>query len=137
MSTSKPRITVTLTERQHAVLRSLSKSSGQSMSALVVEFLDVGMPTLERMAAVMQALAESKAVEMGRIRDQLEEAQAVFEPLAALVARQGDLFFGGLHEALRAGPDAGGSPAARPARAPVTPATNQGGHGRRGECPES
>jgi hypothetical protein len=137
MPTTKPRITVTLTERQHGVLRSLSKASGRSMSALVVEFLDIGMPTLERMAAVMQALAESRAVEIGRIREQLEEAQAVFEPLAALVARQGDLFFGGLEEALRAGPEAGGSPESGPARAPVTPATKQGGHGRPGECPES
>jgi hypothetical protein len=107
------------------------------MSGLVAEFLEVGMPTFERMAVVMQALAESKAVEIGRIRDQLEDAQAFFEPLAALVARQGDLFFCRLNEALRAGQEAGGSPASRPAQASVTPATKQGGHGHHGGCSES
>ena len=127
MPTTKPRITITLTERQHAVLRSLSASSGQSMSAYVVEFLEMALPTLERMAVAMQAISKSKAAQIGQIRDQLDQAQAVFEPLAALAVAQSDLFWGRIEGAAQTGtttePATAPGPAAK--RAP-SPPTNRG-----------
>lgn len=103
MATTKPRITITLTERQHAVLRSLSKSSGQSMSAYVVEFLDIALPTLERMAATMQAVASARESDIQRVRDQLDEAQRVFEPLAMAALAQADMFLGRVEQAASEG----------------------------------
>jgi predicted DNA-binding protein len=91
MPTIKPRITVTLSERQHAVLRSLSKSSGQSMSAYIAELMELVLPTLERMAATMQALAQTRDGEMQRVREQLDEAQRVFEPVAMAAVAQADM----------------------------------------------
>ncbi len=120
MPTIKPRITITLTERQHAVLRSLSKSSGQSMSAFVVEFLELALPTLERMAVTMQAISETRAADIARVRDQLDEAQRVFEPLAMATVAQADLFLGKVHDAALGGLHDPDSPDA------LTPLTNRG-----------
>lgn len=122
MPTIKPRITITLTERQHAVLRSLSKSSGQSMSAYVVEFLELALPTLERMAATMQALAQSRDSDMHRVREQLDEAHRVFEPMAMAAVAQADMFLGKIEHA--AGCD-GGTTAGAAAGASI-PRTNRG-----------
>lgn len=129
MATTKPRITITLTERQHEILRSLSGSSGQSMSSYVVEFLDMALPTLERMAVAMQAISQSKEAQIGRIRKQLDEAQAVFEPLAALAVSQSDLFWGKIEAAVG---DTGAAAAPAPTGArgagqrPQSPRTNRG-----------
>ena len=122
MSTSRPRITITLTERQHEILRSLSKSSGQSMSAYVVEFLELALPTLERMAVTMQAIASAKETDIQRVRDQLDDAQRVLEPLAAAAVAQTDLFWGKVDAA------AGGrrGPADAAAAVPSSPRTNRG-----------
>jgi predicted DNA-binding protein len=94
------------------VLRSLSKNSGQSMSAYIAELLELVLPTLERMAATMQALAQSRDGEMQRVREQLDEAQRVFEPLAMAVVSQADMFMERIERAAGAGagPAAGISP---------------------------
>lgn len=127
MATTKPRITITLTERQHEILRSLSGSSGQSMSSYVVEFLDMALPTLERMAVAMQAISQSKDAQIGRIRKQLDEAQAVLEPLAALAVSQSDLFWGRIQEAAQPGPETGFVPApGLAAQRSQSPPTNRG-----------
>lgn len=123
MATTKPRITITLTERQHAILRSLSKSSGQSMSAYVVEFLELALPTLERMAATMQAVAQARESDIQRVRDQLDEAQRVFEPLAMAVVAQSDMFLGKVEAAATGG---GRSPADVGAAGSASPRTNRG-----------
>jgi predicted DNA-binding protein len=126
MPTIKPRITVTLSDRQHAVLRSLSKNSGQSMSAYIAEVMELVLPTLERMAATMQALAQSRDADMQRVRDQLDEAQRVFEPLAMAAVAQADMFMERIERAVGAGgaaaphgPTAGTSPP--PTNRGVTP----------------
>jgi predicted DNA-binding protein len=123
MPTSKPRITVTLSERQHAVLRSLSKNSGQSMSAYIAEFLELALPTLERMAATMQALAQSRDGDMQRVREQLDEAQRVFEPVAMAAVAQADMFL----ERVQLAAGAGGAGATNAAAAGTSPPpTNRG-----------
>lgn len=124
MPTTKPRITVTLTERQHQVLRSLSICSGQSMSAYIVEFLDLALPTLERMAATLQAVSNARESDLQRVRDQLDEAQRVFEPMAMEVVSQADLFLGRVE---RAATDSDGrSPAGAGGAGSSSPRTNRG-----------
>ena len=43
MATTKPRITVTLTERQHEVLRTISDCGGQPMSRFISELLELSL----------------------------------------------------------------------------------------------
>lgn len=73
MSTTRPRITITLTDHSHEVLRRLSASSSQSMSSIVAEFVDMALPSLERVVVVLE-----------RARTAPEEVRA---GLAASVAR--------------------------------------------------
>jgi len=94
MSTSKPRITITLEPRQHELLRSISGSTGQSMSAFLVELIETVEPVLERMAATFQRLKQQQDKERERIKTNLEEAQEALEPIAASVLDQFDLFLG-------------------------------------------
>lgn len=94
MATTKPRITVTLTKRQHEVFQSLSASSGQSMSSLIGEIIEVSMPTFERMAATFQKLKASRDLERSKIAQALDEAQSALEPIALAAVGQFDLFLG-------------------------------------------
>lgn len=103
MATSKPRITVTLTKRQHEVFQSLSASSGQSMSSLVGEIIEVSMPTFERMAATFQKIKASQDLERSRIAGALDEAQRALEPIALAAVGQFDLFLGRMEAAADVG----------------------------------
>lgn len=123
MATNRPRITITLTERQHDILRSLSEFGGKPMSAFVVELLDVSLPTLERLAATMQAISKARQTDIDRIRDQIDEAQRVFEPMAMAVVAQSDMFLGRVEQAAAG---AGGQVPPAPAAARSTPPTNRG-----------
>ena len=58
MPTSKPRITVTLTEEQHAILRKISAAGGQSMSGVISEVMLMAQPALERMAVSFHQLKQ-------------------------------------------------------------------------------
>jgi len=113
MATSKPRITVTLTKRQHEVFQSLSASSGQSMSSLVGEIIEVSMPTFERMAATFQKLNAAQDLERSKIADALDEAQSALEPIALAAAGQFDLFLRNVEAVTEGGP-AGAAHARRP-----------------------
>ena len=76
MPTSKPRITITLTDHQHALLRKISDAGGQSMSAIVSEFMVVAQPTLERMAAAFQQLKQDRESDQRRIIEMFSELQS-------------------------------------------------------------
>lgn len=71
MPTSKPRITVTLTEYQHAILRRISDSGGLSMSSVISEFMVAAQPTLERMADTFQQLRQDRYEDHQRVADLL------------------------------------------------------------------
>jgi len=124
MATTKPRITITLTDRQHEVLKSISDSSGQSMSSVVSEVLEPSMPVLERMAATFQHLKRAKDADKARVVRAMEDAQDVFEPLANQASDQLDLFLKSLEASypINAEPIA---VKAAPGR-PKTPPTNRG-----------
>ena len=127
MATTRPRITITLTERQHVLLRALSKYSGQSMSAFVTEFLSSAEPTLEGMAAIFQKVHAATEAQRARIKDQLAEAHEAFAPLAMASLDQADMF---LASAFRGLDDRGRNPRSGSEEVPPTgrrsPPTNRG-----------
>ncbi|KIO48168.1 hypothetical protein [Nitrosospira sp. NpAV] len=76
MPTSKPRITITLTDHQHALLRRISDAGGQSMSGIVSEFMMVAQPTLERMATAFQQLKQDRESDHQRMIKMFSELQS-------------------------------------------------------------
>jgi hypothetical protein len=76
MPTSKPRITITLTEYQHAMLRRISDAGGRSMSGVVSEFMMAAQPTLERMAYAFHQLKQDRDADHQRVADMLLELHA-------------------------------------------------------------
>ena len=130
MATTKPRITITLSDRQHQLLRSISESSGQSMSAFVGDLLETSEPVLERLASTFQALKARTNIERAKIIQTLDDAQTAFEPLAMAAVDQLDMFLGNIEKASAVS----GAPARSEAStaAPLTadasgsPSTNRG-----------
>ena len=126
MATSKPRITVTLSERQHQVLKIISDCGGQSMSSLLGELIEVSLPTFERMANTFQKLSQVKTAERAKMLQAMDEAQSALEPIANAAVDQFDLFLGRIEAAVEDAPgDAAGAPGAA-ATAASAPTTNRG-----------
>lgn len=92
MATKRPRITITLNERQHAVLQAISRTGGQSMSGFVTGMIEAALPTLERMAATFQVVHQAHEQERARFVQAMDRAQQHVEPLALLAVNQLDLF---------------------------------------------
>jgi cell pole-organizing protein PopZ len=122
MATTKPRITITLTHRQHEVLQAMATYSGKPMSATISELIEAAAPTLERMAATFQRIKQHQDQERQRMIRQLDDAQSVMEPLVMETLNQFDMFLGKVEKAAGAG-DAGGATATA---ATESPATNRG-----------
>ena len=136
MATTKPRITVTLTPRQHEVLKVISDCGGQPMSTFISEMLELSLPTLERMASAFQKIKAAQDIQRKKIVAELDEAQAAIEPIVQATVGQFDLFMAKVEQAagVAAATDgvrgaAGG--ADTPEAAPA-PATNRGATGRKG-----
>jgi len=87
-----PRITITLSEHQHKLFKSISSYTGKPMSASITELLESAMPVLERSAAVFQRLHEQKQREKERITNELTQVQDALEPIAAQFLNQFDMF---------------------------------------------
>lgn len=127
MATTKPRITVTLTQRQHDVLRVISECGGQSMSAFISELLEQSLPVLERMAESFRKIKVAQDEQKKRIVDELDQAQAEVEPVLEQVLGQFDLFMAKIEQAAgAAAPDARERAGAAALAAPPTPVTNRG-----------
>lgn len=126
MATTKPRITITLTQRQHQVISAISDASGQSMSSILGEIVEVTMPTFERMAATLQKIKSARQLEQSRLADAMQSAQAALEPIAMAAVGQFDLFLANVEGA--AGVDATHARAGGAATPESTaaPATNRG-----------
>ena len=125
MATTKPRITVTLTQRQHDVLRSISDYGGQSMSSFIGELLEQSLPVLERMAESFRKIKSAQDEQRKRIVEELDQAQAEVEPVLEQVLGQFDLFMSKVEKAAAGAgaPDAlqrAAAPAPADARTPVT-----------------
>ena len=126
MATTKPRITVTLTERQHEVLKIISDCGGQSMSSLLGELIEVSLPTFERMANTFQKLHQAKTYERSKMIEAFDQAQSVLEPIASEALNQFDLFLGKIEQGIAApGPQRSEDTDAA-TTAPTVPRTNRG-----------
>lgn len=137
MATTKPRITVTLTKRQHEVLRTISECGGQPMSTFVSEMLEAALPTLERMAATFQKIKKAQELERAKFLESMDEAQAAIEPVVMEAVGQFDLFLGKMEKAagVAGAPDARERAAAPAApEAPPAPLTNRGVTPTRGKA---
>ena len=136
MATTKPRITITLTKRQHDVLQSIAASGGSSMSGMLGEFIDSVMPTFVRMAATFQQMKQASDKEKARIVAALDDAQTALEPIALAAAGQFDLFLGQIGAAADVQTDATeGAPGVR-RRPRRTPPTNRGVTPLKGKQPQ-
>lgn len=121
MATTKPRITITLSENTHRLLRSISECSNQPMSTFVNEMLESAAPTLERMAATFQAIKTAQTAERGKFLASLDRAQAALEPSVMNVVGQFDLFLANIEAAVSDGcTDEVGAPAETANPRPVT-----------------
>lgn len=125
MSTTKPRITVMLEPHAHEVLSRLSAASGDSMSKIVAGFVDLAIPSLERVVLVMeQAKAAPEEVRSG-LRASIDRAEREFMPMATAAISQADLFLTQVAQDLGAGtapaPKAKPGAGAVPRRAVRTP----------------
>lgn len=134
MATTKPRITVTLTERQHEVLKTISDCGGHSMSGIISELLEVSLPTFERMANTFKKMRNAQKVEQAKMIEVMDDAQSVLEPIALEAINQFDLFCDRLEAAAEGDLKASGAGdmCEERARAPApeadstAPATNRG-----------
>lgn len=124
MATTKPRITVTLTQRQHDVLRVISDCGGQPMSAFISDMLEQALPVLERMAESFCKIKAAQDEQKKRIVEELDQAQAEVEPVLEQVLGQFDLFMTKIEQA--AGAAASGARERAGAAAHSTPVTNRG-----------
>lgn len=94
MPTAKPRITITLSEHQHAVLSSLAEIQKVSMSSIVVDLVDSTLPVLERLSHILHNAANAPQSVRDEIRRSAQQAEtdtiaassSVFEQLDFLVA---------------------------------------------------
>lgn len=114
MPTTNPRITVTLNPRQHEVLTRLSAASGDSMSQIVSGFVELAIPSLERVVLVLErAKAAPQEVRAGLVAA-LDRADRVLMPALQAGLDQTDLFLSDL--ALQSGAAAPSMAAVRPSR---------------------
>lgn len=134
MATTKPRITVTLEPRVYELLRIISQSSSQSMSAFVGDLLASSVPVFERMAVTFQQVAQVSQQQRQQIADAVDDAQRSLEPVMQQVIGQYDIFLEQAGLTPDAGQREGGDAAtrdalqrARVAAAPTArPRTNRG-----------
>lgn len=101
MSTTKPRITVTLEPRTYEVLSRLSAVGGESMSALVGQFVEVSLPTLERLVVVLERAASAPEEARAGLAAAVKRAERTLLPALMQAQDMGDLF---LMDAERATP---------------------------------
>lgn len=126
MATTKPRITVTLTQHQHDVLRVISDCGGQPMSAFISDMLEQALPVLERMAESFRKIKAAQDEQKKRIVEELDQAQAEVEPVLEQVLGQFDLFMKRMEDVAGASiGGAAGTGSGSPAPGP-TPVTNRG-----------
>ena len=122
MPTTKPRITITLSEHQHAVLSKMSALGKDSMSTIVVDMLDTMLPVLERVVIALQAAADAPIELRNGMVKSFEKAEKEVSGYMAAAMGQLDLLVPLNSEGVA-------QPPSRPAAAPKSgrpPPTNRG-----------
>jgi hypothetical protein len=125
MPTTKPRITITLDPRTHEVLSRLSAAGGESMSSLVTQFVEVAVPSMERLVVVLERARTAPQEARAGIAAAVERAERELMPHLIAAAGQSDLCLGELERSLPAA-DAAAERPRRP-RAAVPSEASEGG----------
>lgn len=92
MSTTKPRITVTLEPRTYEVLSRLSAAGGDSMSALVSQVVEVAVPSLERVVAILERAKTAPKEALAGLSAAIDRAEQQLLPALMEAQGQTDLF---------------------------------------------
>lgn len=99
MSTTKPRITITLEPKHHQVLQRLAGHQGQSMSSIVAELVESVVPVLERVCEAIETAKQAQAgVRENLVRVAEESEKALMPHLQATMA-QLDMFMAQVEQA--------------------------------------
>jgi uncharacterized protein (DUF1778 family) len=81
MSTTKPRVTITLEPDVHRLLQRASEAKGESMSSIITSFLDVAIPPIERMVDLLEQAKAMPEVTRRNLANSLTTAEAQVMPL--------------------------------------------------------
>lgn len=92
MATTKPRITITLEQEHHAVLKRLADLQGASMSSIVTDLLQEVMPMLERLTQALQAAQKLDKDLRATILQGAQQAEQDLQPIVQAVESQWDMF---------------------------------------------
>ena len=92
MSTLKPRITVTLEPRSYEVISRLSAASGDSMSKIVASFVDLAVPSLERVVLLLERAKTAPEEVRAGLTAAMERADRDLIPLLMDGISQADMF---------------------------------------------
>jgi hypothetical protein len=110
LATKLPRVNVTLTLEQYALLSRLAEYQERSRSAVLVELLETVMPVFERVVVMAEAAGRANLQAIEGFRRSMERAQGDIEPLISRAIAQYDWVTG-----------IGGKPIADdPGKGPVT-----------------
>lgn len=85
MSTTNPRLTITLQPSVSAQIRELSRLTGNSQSGVISELLESSSPVFERLIKVLAAAESAKAELGGQVKRDLEAAQTRVERQLGLI----------------------------------------------------
>jgi hypothetical protein len=117
MPTAKPRITITLEPRTHEVLARLSAAGGDSMSALVTQFVDLAVPSMERLVVVLERARAAPEETRAGLAAAIDRAERNLMPALQAAVDQRDLFLADLESKTGREAAAAGAPAQRGRRA--------------------
>jgi hypothetical protein len=85
MSTTNPRLTITLQPSVAAQIREISRLTGSSQSGVISELLESSSPVFERLIQVLVAAESAKAEIGGQVKRDLEAAQTRVERQLGLI----------------------------------------------------
>ena len=80
MSTTKPRITITLEPRLHELLQRMAAHQEQSMSSIVVELVESVAPVLERVCLAVEAARKAQAGVRENLKRVAEDSEKALLP---------------------------------------------------------
>ena len=109
MPTAKPRITVTLEPHSHEVLSRLSAASGDSMSQIVSGFVEMAIPSLERVVAIMERAKAAPEEFRAGLRASIDRADRTLVPALEQAIGQADMFLAGAVASAASAVSEGGS----------------------------
>lgn len=96
MATSKPRITISLTPEQYAIVRRLSVLQEVPMSRIITDFFGEVAPILANVADTLEAAQRASSDARAKFVRTAEVANDELQPLAEFAKNQFDMFAGEL-----------------------------------------